>query len=73
VKPEEAIQINLKILRERYFFTKIVVAHRLATIRDADTIYILSGGKVAEKGTHSGLLSQKGLYYGMAKQQLSRE
>ncbi len=72
-KTEEAIQINLKILRERYFFTKIVVAHRLATIRDADTIYILSGGKVAEKGTHSGLLSQKGLYYGMAKQQLSRE
>lgn len=71
-KTEQVIQVNLKTLREKYFFTKIVVAHRLATIKDADRIYVLSGGRVAEKGTHSELLSQNGLYYEMAKQQLGQ-
>lgn len=43
--------------------TCITIAHRLTTIQDADVICVINGGKVAEKGTHSQLLSRRGLYY----------
>ncbi len=42
--------------------TVITVAHRLATVRGCDTIAVLSGGGVAEQGTHDELLARGGLY-----------
>ncbi|GAB9477003.1 Multidrug resistance protein abc superfamily [Globisporangium polare] len=42
--------------------TTIIIAHRLSTIRKADKICVVSGGKIAEQGTHSELLSQNGIY-----------
>jgi len=42
--------------------TIIIIAHRLATITQADTIYVLNGGKLVEQGTHSELLKSKGQY-----------
>jgi len=42
--------------------TTIVVAHRLSTIRNADEIAVILGGKVTEKGTHEELMKQKGTY-----------
>ncbi len=42
--------------------TVFVIAHRLATIRDADLIVVLEAGSVAEAGTHAGLLDRDGLY-----------
>ncbi|CAI5439569.1 unnamed protein product [Caenorhabditis angaria] len=42
--------------------TSLFIAHRLATIVDADIIYVLENGKVAEKGNHFELLSSNGLY-----------
>jgi ATP-binding cassette, subfamily B (MDR/TAP), member 7 len=42
--------------------TSICIAHRLSTVMDADEIFVLQNGKVGERGTHSELLSQKGLY-----------
>lgn len=42
--------------------TVIMIAHRLSTITDADCIYVLADGKVAEKGKHSQLIKQNSIY-----------
>jgi len=42
--------------------TTFAIAHRLSTIRDADTILVLEGGAVVERGTHAELLADNGLY-----------
>ncbi len=42
--------------------TVVVIAHRLRTVVDADAIYVIDGGHVAESGTHASLLAQGGLY-----------
>jgi len=49
--------------------TTLVVAHRLSTIRNADTIYVLDEGKVVESGTHDQLLSGKGKYWELYSRQ----
>ncbi|KAK7871055.1 hypothetical protein R5R35_007257 [Gryllus longicercus] len=43
--------------------TCIVIAHRLATVQQADVICVVNHGKIAEMGTHSQLLARRGLYY----------
>jgi ABC-type multidrug transport system fused ATPase/permease subunit len=43
--------------------TTIIVAHRLSTIRNADTIHALDAGRVVESGSHSQLMKKKGIYY----------
>ena len=40
----------------------MVIAHRLSTVVDADEILVLNDGRVAERGTHAGLLAQGGVY-----------
>jgi ATP-binding cassette, subfamily B, bacterial len=42
--------------------TSIVIAHRLSTIRNADVIFVVDGGTIAERGTHEELLKTGGLY-----------
>jgi ATP-binding cassette subfamily B protein len=43
--------------------TKIIIAHRISAVRNADEIIILEDGKIAERGTHDTLLQAKGYYY----------
>ncbi|KAI0124044.1 ABC transporter-like protein [Xylariales sp. AK1849] len=49
--------------------TMVVVAHRLATIQNADIIYVLGEGNVVESGTHAQLLQKKGVYWSMCQAQ----
>ena len=42
--------------------TTVVIAHRLSTVRNADVIFVLDGGRVAESGSHASLLESNGLY-----------
>jgi ATP-binding cassette subfamily B protein len=57
---EQAIQNAMKVLLKGR--TSIVIAHRLATIRDADRIIVLHQGRIVEQGTHDELLQRRGLY-----------
>ena len=67
-KNERAIVENLdKFYRGR---TVIVVAHRLSTVKTADQIIVLDGGRVIETGNHASLVEKKGAYYNLVKNQL---
>jgi ATP-binding cassette, subfamily B, heavy metal transporter len=71
-RTEAEIQATLDRVSQRR--TTIMIAHRLSTIVDADEIIVLEAGRVAEQGTHAGLLRQNGLYAEMwARQQAERE
>ena len=49
--------------------TIIIIAHRLSTIRMCDRIYVLDKGEIIESGTHEELVSMKGKYYKLLKEQ----
>ena len=53
--------------------TSIVIAHRLSTILAADTILVLDRGAIVERGTHSQLLGQDGLYAKLYETQFSKQ
>ncbi len=58
------------ILKDR---TSFIVAHRLSTIRSADRILVIRGGKIQESGTHEELLQQRGYYYDLYTQQFCED
>ncbi len=65
---ERAIVENL----ETFYHDKtvVVVAHRLSTVKNADKIVVLDGGRIAESGTHGELTKKRGKYYELVKNQL---
>jgi len=68
---EEEILVRLRgVMRQR---TSIIVSHRISTVRDADLILVLDGGRIAERGTHDALIQHNGLYAELHRQQLLEE
>ncbi|HEY8920798.1 MAG TPA: ABC transporter ATP-binding protein [Chitinophaga sp.] len=66
---EEISQTVRQVTASREHIT-VMIAHRLSTIMHADRIYVLEKGHIIETGTHASLLSEKGLYYAMWRQQI---
>ena len=56
---------------DRLKSTRIVVAHRLSTIRHADRIIVLDGGRIAESGTFDELTARGGLFASFVKRQVA--
>lgn len=63
---QATVMRNLRLVNA----TRIVVAHRLSTIRDADTIYVMQDGRVIESGNYEELMNKKGLFTKMAARQM---
>ncbi len=51
--------------------TSFVIAHRLSTIRDADTIVVMTAGRIVEQGSHEELLARRGVYFDLYHSQFS--
>ena len=60
---EKEVQTSISHLMKSR--TSLIVAHRLTTIEDADIIYYIKNGKIAEQGTHVELLNKNSLYSNM--------
>ncbi|HIQ62614.1 MAG: ABC transporter ATP-binding protein [Christensenellales bacterium] len=68
---EQRIQLAIrKLLKGR---TSFIVAHRLSTIRSADRILVIDGGKIIEEGAHRELLKRRGVYYNLYTNQFREE
>ena len=67
---EEEITNTIRAISAAKSRITVMIAHRLSTIMHADRIYVLERGKIIETGTHQALISEKGLYYAMWRQQI---
>jgi ATP-binding cassette subfamily B multidrug efflux pump len=53
--------------------TTILISHRVSTVRNADRIYVIEYGRVAEEGSHAELIGQGGYYADLYQKQLLEE
>jgi ATP-binding cassette subfamily B protein len=67
---EEEITNTIRQISEEKEQITVLIAHRLSTIMHADRIYVLEKGQIVETGNHYDLISEKGLYFAMWRQQI---
>ena len=68
---EEAILDNLnEVMKDR---TRIIVSHRVSSVKNANNIIVLDEGSIIEQGSHSELMELRGLYYELYQKQLLEE
>jgi ATP-binding cassette subfamily B protein len=67
---EEAITNTIRTISSEKEQITVMIAHRLSTIMHAERIYVLEKGQIVETGSHNELLTDKGLYYAMWRQQI---
>ncbi|NKI24942.1 peptidase domain-containing ABC transporter [Arenibacter sp. 6A1] len=70
-KNERIIMDNLNTFSKNR--TVVVIAHRLSTVKNADQILVIDEGQIKERGNHSTLLAEKGIYFNLVKNQLALE
>jgi ATP-binding cassette subfamily B protein len=68
---ERAIQENLRTMLAGK--TVVLVAHRLSTVKDADCIYVMHQGRIAEQGSHDQLMAQHGRYAALWRAQTGQK
>jgi len=68
---EETILTNLKSITKNR--TTIIVSHRISSVKNAKTIFVLDKGTMIQKGTHNELINQEGYYQELHKKQLSEK
>ena len=61
------------IERVSHRLTTFTIAHRLSTIKDADEIWVMDQGQLVERGSHDGLMDQKGIYAKLVRLQFEGE
>lgn len=66
---EAAVQQTLDNVIQGNCMTVVIIAHRLATVQNCDTIFVMHKGAVAESGSHEELLEAGGIYSGLVAQQ----
>ena len=64
---DNQIEANVIANLERLRSTRVTVAHRLSTVRNADLIVVMDKGKIVERGTHHELVARRGLYHALLK------
>ncbi len=64
---EKILQQLRTLMRGR---TSIIIAHRISTVKHADNIIVLDGGKIVEQGNHEELIAHNGIYAGLYQKQL---
>ena len=73
IDTETELLIQDSLEKMKNIGTMLIVAHRLSTIQHADSIILLSKGKIVEQGNHQELLRQKGKYYHLYTLQYSKQ
>ncbi len=66
---ESEAQVQTALARLMAGRTTLLIAHRLATVRGADRIYVIDKGRIVETGAHAGLIRARGLYARLARRQ----